>query len=145
MADTFSTLIVTSADADTARAIAAAFGPGGTASPGAAYGLAARATISVNPTAPATLAAPITTVLACQIVFATDTISLRTNANSYFSSSADLGPGSFGNYPLYIGRRGGSSFPFSGRLYSLIVRGAQSNSTQIENAENYINSKTKAY
>ena len=29
MADTFSTLIVTSADADTARAIAAAFGPGG--------------------------------------------------------------------------------------------------------------------
>lgn len=28
--------------------------------------------------------------------------------------------GNFGNYPLYIGRRGGTSAPFNGHLYSLI-------------------------
>ena len=30
------------------------------------------------------------------------------------------GTGNFGNYPLYIGRRGGTSIPFNGHLYSLI-------------------------
>ncbi|MDH2644760.1 hypothetical protein [Acinetobacter baumannii] len=30
------------------------------------------------------------------------------------------GTGNFGNYPLYIGRRGGTSVPFNGHLYSLI-------------------------
>ena len=51
----------------------------------------------------------------------------------------------FGNYPLFIGSRGGTSLPFNGRLYSLIIRGAQSTATQISNAETYVNSKTGAY
>lgn len=34
--------------------------------------------------------------------------------------SYDLGTGNYGNYPLYIGRRGGTSLPFNGHLYSLI-------------------------
>lgn len=53
--------------------------------------------------------------------------------------------GNFTNFPLFIGRRGGASLPFNGQLYSLIVRGAQSLSGQINNAERYVNSKTKAY
>ena len=32
----------------------------------------------------------------------------------------DQGTGNYSNYPLYIGRRGGTSIPFNGRLYSLI-------------------------
>lgn len=51
----------------------------------------------------------------------------------------------FGAFPLYIGSRGGISQPFNGRLYSLIIRGAQSTATQISNTENYVNSKTGAY
>ena len=35
-------------------------------------------------------------------------------------SIGDLGTGYLGNYPLYIGRRGGTSLPFNGHLYSLI-------------------------
>ena len=35
-------------------------------------------------------------------------------------SSVDLGVGNLGNYPLYIGRRGGVSFSFNGHIYSLI-------------------------
>jgi hypothetical protein len=59
--------------------------------------------------------------------------------------AADAGTGNFGNYPLYIGRRGGTSLPFNGRLYSLIVRGAQSTDAQIASTETWVNGKTAAY
>lgn len=36
------------------------------------------------------------------------------------SSNYDLGLGNYGNYPLYIGRRGGTVFSFNGHLYGLI-------------------------
>jgi len=55
------------------------------------------------------------------------------------------GTGNYGNYPLYIGSRGGTTLPFNGHLYSLIIRGAQSTDAQIVSAENYVNGKTNAY
>lgn len=48
-------------------------------------------------------------------------------------------------YDLTIGRSGAGVNPFNGRLYSLIVRGALSSQSQIEQAERYVNSKTGAY
>lgn len=54
-----------------------------------------------------------------------------------------VGDGNFGNYPLYIGARAGSSLYFNGRLYSLIVRGAQSSLSQIEATELYIKQKMR--
>lgn len=35
-------------------------------------------------------------------------------------STQNQGAGNYGNYPIYIGRRGGSEFPFNGQIYSLI-------------------------
>lgn len=41
--------------------------------------------------------------------------------NGVFSSiNYELGGGNYGNYPLYIGRRGGTSLPFNGHIYGLI-------------------------
>lgn len=74
-----------------------------------------------------------------------DTNIIRVNGAQVASTTADQGTGNYGNYPLYIGSRGGTTFPFNGRLYSLIVRGAQSTAAQITNTENYVNSKTGAY
>jgi|GEM_PF-3268664 len=37
--------------------------------------------------------------------------------------SYDLGTGNFGNYPLFIGRRSGTSLSFNGHIYSLICVG----------------------
>ena len=54
-----------------------------------------------------------------------------------------LGGGVFGNHPLYIGARAASSLYFNGRLYSLIVRGAQSSLSQIEATEAYIKQKMR--
>lgn len=50
-------------------------------------------------------------------------------------------PANFANAPLYIGRRGGSSLPFNGRLYSLIVRGAASSAAQIAQVERFVASR----
>jgi len=67
------------------------------------------------------------------------------NVNSDFLKSGSTGTGNYGNYPLFIGSRGATSLPFNGRLYSLIIRGAQSTATQISNTEAYVNSRTGAY
>lgn len=54
--------------------------------------------------------------------------------------------GNFLAYPLYIGRRAGTSLPYNGRLFGLIVRfGANLDNTQITNTETWMNGKTKAY
>jgi hypothetical protein len=88
------------------------------------------------------------------------------------SDSTSQGTGNYGNYPLYLFRRGGTSLPFNGRLYQLIVAGGtnltfnqednnayleedfdtillentdQVNQNQLEMLERFVNSKTKAY
>lgn len=48
----------------------------------------------------------------------------------------------FGNYPLYIGRRGGATLPLNGRLYGLIVCGAALTNQQITETENWMAQKT---
>ena len=45
---------------------------------------------------------------------------IRRNGVKGLDGTADKGTGNFGNYPLYIGRRGGHSLPFNGHIYGLI-------------------------
>lgn len=52
------------------------------------------------------------------------------------------GIGNYGNYPLYIGRRGGTSLPFTGYLYGLIIRGALTDAAGITNTEKYLAAKS---
>lgn len=52
----------------------------------------------------------------------------------------------FGAFAHYIGRRDGTSLPFPGNLYSLIVRfGSNLDATTISNTETWVNGKTLAY
>jgi hypothetical protein len=93
-----------------------------------------------------TYTAPISNVLTGQGAIATDSSTLRINGTQVGSSSVDLGTGNFLAYPLYIGRRGGTSSPFNGQIYSILVRfGANLTATQITNTERYVNKKTGAY
>jgi hypothetical protein len=48
---------------------------------------------------------------------------LRINGVAVQTRSAPLGTGNFGSFPLYIGRRAGTSLPFNGVIYRLVVRG----------------------
>lgn len=45
---------------------------------------------------------------------------LRVNGVPNTNQFSDMGTGNYSNYPLYIGRRAGTSLPFNGHLYSLI-------------------------
>lgn len=58
-------------------------------------------------------------VLSAKSKISTDNLTLRVNGVSNIINT-DQGAGNYGNYPLYIGRRGGTSQPFIGHLYSLI-------------------------
>lgn len=56
--------------------------------------------------------------------------------------SANAGTGNFGNYPLYIGARAGTSLFFNGRLYSLIVLGRTATAGEITSTEQWVAGKT---
>ena len=69
---------------------------------------------------------------------------IRINSTSAGSATyAGSTAPSFGNYPLYVGARAGTSLFFNGRLGCLIVRGAQSTLSQIEATEAYIKQKMR--
>ncbi len=68
---------------------------------------------------------------------------LRRNGVQVASATTDQGAGNYGNSPLIIGGFTISTSHFNGRLYSLIVRGAQSSLSQIEATEAYIKQKMR--
>jgi hypothetical protein len=89
------------------------------------------------------LAAPRTNVLAGLGDISGDRSTLRVNGVQAAQSTADQGTGNFLAYPLYIGRRGGTSLPFNGRDYGLIVRfGPNLDANTISNVEKYLAQKT---
>ena len=93
-----------------------------------------------------TYTAPITNVVSALGDISGPSSLVRVNGSQVGSVLTTQGTGNYLAYPLYIGRRGGSSLPFNGRIYSLIVRfGAPLTIGQITSTENYVNSKTGAF
>jgi len=76
----------------------------------------------------------------------TGVVTLTLNGSVAGFAQAGVGPdtGNYGNYPLYIGRRGGTILPFNGRIYSLLIRGAYTESI-IRKVERYLNLKAKVF
>ena len=87
--------------------------------------------------------APNTSVLSATHDIPGDSTIMRANGVAQAAGTGDKGNGNFGNYPLYIGRRGGTSLHLNGHIYQLIVRGALT--TDLEPVETFVNSKTGAY
>lgn len=90
-------------------------------------------------------ASPISTVITAQADMLAPMANMRVNGAQTATSAGDLGTGTFGNYQMYVGRRGSGGNLFTGRLYGLIVRGAASNAGQVAALESFMNSKTGAY
>jgi hypothetical protein len=105
---------------------------------------ASKGTIADAATKSAT-AAPITVVMTGQSDIVAPLVNLRVNGVQAATSSATQGTGTYGNFPVYIGARGGSTLPFNGSIYSLIVRGSASSAAQVSSAEAYSNSKAGAF
>jgi len=62
-----------------------------------------------------------------------------------YSGAASAGNGPFGNYPIFMGAKGGVSSIFGGNAYSIIIRGALSTTQQITDTETWVNGKTGAF
>jgi hypothetical protein len=108
------------------------------------YGVSSRGTASANLTVSG-YTAPLTSVLGFIGDIAGDISALRVNGSEVGRSATDQGTGNFGNYPLYLFRRGGSSLPFNGRFYGLVVRGAATDTATLQQTEQYLNGKTRAF
>jgi hypothetical protein len=67
-------------------------------------------------------AAPDTVVLTSTHDIAGDLTTFRRNGVVGPNATGDKGTGNFLTYPIYIGRRGGTTFPLNGQIYGLIVR-----------------------
>ena len=60
-------------------------------------------------------------------------------------TAGPAGAGNFANLAIHIGRRGGTTLPFAGNLYQLILRGSASVESVRQQINLYINTKTQAY
>lgn len=74
-----------------------------------------------------------------------DSLVIRLDGAVTATNNSNQGLGNYGNYPLYIGSRAGSSLRFNGRLFSLIIRNKLSTTAQIEQTEGWVNARTGAY
>ena len=89
--------------------------------------------------------APITNVFAAVGNISGPNAVMRVNGTQVAQSTASQGTGNYGNYPLYIGARAGSSLFFNGRLYGLVVAGKQASAGEIASTESWLNQKTGAF
>ncbi len=84
-------------------------------------------------------------VIAGLYSIATPSNQIRRNKTAFTAAVGGQGVGNYANSTLFIGRRGGASLPFSGRIYGLIVRGAATTGTSLTDAEDWVNGLTAAY
>jgi hypothetical protein len=124
---------------------------GGSVTPGPSYSSGSRgnATAATAQFASSTssFASPITNVVTVTHDIAGDLSAMRVNgAANGTNGTLDKGTGNYLAYPMYIGRRGGTTLPASMQLYSLIVRfGANLSADRITSTETWVNGKTRAY
>lgn len=89
-----------------------------------------------------TYSAPDTAVLSVKHNISGDLSSMRRNGVVGIDGTGDKGSGNFGNYPLYIGRRGGAYLPFNGHIYNLIGIGKLTSDTETAALENELANRT---
>lgn len=89
-----------------------------------------------------TYLAPDVAVLSIKHDISGDLSSMRRNGVVGINGLGDKGTGNFGNYPLFIGRRGGTTLPFNGHIYSLIGIGRLTTDSETITLEKYIAKNT---
>lgn len=89
---------------------------------------------------------PVSSVISTTHDIAGDLSAIRHNGAAGTNGTGDKGTGNFLAYPVYFGRRGGTTLPFSGYTFREIGRfGPNLDTAIIANVENWINQNTGAY
>lgn len=89
--------------------------------------------------------APVSAVLTGIGDIVGDSAILRLNGSQVSNGTGNQGTGNFGNYPVYIGRRGGLTLPFNGHIYGLIVIGRTCTAAEIAAVEAFFNHRIGAF
>ncbi len=136
-------LLESSVDAGSNAGTILLLAPDANASP--RYGFYSRGSVAsgVASSPSSSFAAPISNVVTGIGDISADVRTIRINASSIGTSSSDQGMGNFLAYPIYTGRRGGTSLPFNGLVYSKIIRfGANLTADQIASTERWTAQRT---
>ena len=86
--------------------------------------------------------APISVVYTAIAAFTLPLRKLRLLGADVATSSGSIGAGNFGNYPLYLFARAGTSLFLNCQFYGAIIRGAQSDNSSVIQTEQYMAQKT---
>ena len=87
--------------------------------------------------------APITNVVTGLGDISGDRATIRVDGTQVAPNTGDQGTGNYGNYPMYIGRRGGSTLALNGQLFPIIVRfGPNLTAARIAATEAWMATKT---
>jgi hypothetical protein len=81
------------------------------------------------------LISPVTVIATGEADISASTVRLRSNGVLIGTTTTSLGSGSFANDILYLFRRGGTTLPFNGNLYALIVAGGSYPLSTIQRVE----------
>lgn len=112
--------------------------PAAPAAPNFQFGSRGTGTVGVTVTG---FAAPISAVLSGVADISAPFLSLSANRGAAVTSVAGQGVGNYGNYPLYIGRRGGTTLPFNGNIYGLMIFGRLLTAPELALCESYMAQK----
>jgi hypothetical protein len=86
-------------------------------------------------------AAPISSVMTGIADIAAPNVAIRVNGVQQVASSASQGAGNYGNRVFYIGRRGNTTLPFNGKIYTIIIRGGVTDAATLALTERYVGSR----
>jgi len=86
--------------------------------------------------------APETDVVTISYDISAPRIQQRIDGQEYPAGVGTQGTGNYGNFPLFIGAKNGTSSFFNGEIYQLVVRGSASTASEIQMAERIIARKT---
>jgi hypothetical protein len=110
------------------------------------YMFGSRGTASTQlTTSPNNYQSPITNVVTGIGDISGDIAIVRVNGTQQSIATGDQGLGNYGNYPLYLFRRGGTTLSFNGRMYGLVIINKLLTASDLTKLETFINNETKAY
>lgn len=87
-------------------------------------------------------AAPVTKVVTGLGDIAGDLVTTRINGTQQSQATVDQGTGNYGNHILYFGRRAGSTLPFTGRDYGIVIVGKATSAAEINITEAWLAANT---
>jgi hypothetical protein len=117
-------------------------------SPGAAprdsYGWRSKGTVQTAPNING-FVAPHTAVIRGIGDIGRQVAQINVNGVAAVLETLNQGTGNYGNYPLFLFRRDGTTLPFNGRMYGLAIINRLLAPSDLTKLETFINNKTKAY